>query len=275
MLITDAQIHTFTGPPDVRDRSTLPRGTHRTSFPIEQVIAEMDSIGVQRAVLVPPNSMMRDAVAYSEAAARNHPGRFGLMPMLNPTDPTAPETLRNLPRQTDWLGIRLALGAHLDLLDGDSLEWLWATCEQQNTPVTCLISGHAGRLQPVAARHPNLTLIVDHMGRVPDVQGSAAFGAIDGLLALAQWERVAVKMTSVPDSSAETYPFGDLAEGIRRIYDAFGPQRLLWGSDLSGLSCTYAECLGHFRQGLPFLSETDKEWILGKAAASVLNWPEP
>jgi L-fuconolactonase len=274
MVITDAQIHSFTGPPDVRDRSSLPRGTHRTSFPIEEVLAQMDAIGVQRAVLVPPNSMMQDAIAYSEAAARGNPGRFGLMPMLNPTDPAAPEMLRGVPTRPNWLGIRLALGGRLDLLDGDALDWLWAACEQQAIPVTCLISGHAGRLQSVAARHSDLTLIVDHMGRVPDAQGIAAFGAIDGLLALAPYARVAVKMTSVPDSSAEAYPFADLAEGIRRIYDTFGPRRMLWGSDLSGLSSTYAECLDQFRHGLPFLSETDKDWILGKAAARVLNWPE-
>jgi predicted TIM-barrel fold metal-dependent hydrolase len=274
VLITDAQIHTFTGAPDTRDRATLPRGTHRSSFPIEQVIAEMDAIGVQRAVLVPPNSMMQNAVAYSEQAARTYPGRFGLMPSLNPLDPAASEMLRGVPDRPDWLGIRLILGPHLAWLDDDTLDWVWAACEELGIPVTCLISGHAGRLQRTAERHPNLSLIVDHMGRVPDVQGPAAFAAIDGLLALAPYERVAVKMTSVPDSSAESYPFSDLTPGIRRIYDAFGPRRMLWGSDLSGLSCSYRECLDQFNEGLNFLSESDKEWILGRAAATALHWPE-
>jgi len=138
-----------------------------------------------------------------------------------------------------------------------------------------LISGHAGRLQPVAQAHPNLRLIIDHMGRVPDVQRPAAFGALDGLLRLAPYPRVAVKMTSVPDSSAEDYPFADLTFGIRRIYDAFGPRRMLWGSDLSGLSCSYRECLDQFRLALDFLTQEDRAWILGRAAASVLKWPEP
>jgi predicted TIM-barrel fold metal-dependent hydrolase len=274
MLIVDAQIHAYTGRPEPENVGPQPPGTHQANFPIERVLLEMDATGVDRAVLVPPTLMMSNALEYSQNAAASHPDRFGLMPHFNPEAADAREQLARVPTQPHWLGIRMHLSPHLAWIEDEQFQWLWSDCERLQIPVTCLISGMPGKLQPVAARHPDLTLIVDHMGRVPDVQGAAAFGALDQLLPLAQYPRVAVKMTSVPDSSAEPYPFGDLYAGIKTIFETFGPQRMLWGSDLSGLSCPYRECLDHFRTGLDFLSETDKEWILGKAAATVLNWGE-
>ena len=123
-------------------------------------------------------------------------------------------------------------------------------------------------------RHPNLRLTFDHMGRVPDAKGDAAFAALDELLEFARYPNVGVKVSSVPDSSAEPYPFRDLYGGLKRIYDAFGSHRMLWGSDLSGLSVSYQQCLDHFREGLDFLSAEDKEWILGKSLANIYRWPE-
>jgi len=61
---------------------------------------------------------------------------------------------------------------------------------------------------------------------------------------------------------------------LRRIYDAYGPRRMLWGSDLSRLKGTYKQCLDLFQHELDFLSEDDKEWILGRALAEALDWPE-
>jgi hypothetical protein len=58
------------------------------------------------------------------------------------------------------------------------------------------------------------------------------------------------------------------------MYEAFGSHRMLWGADRTRLTSTYEECLRHFQEGLDFLSEADKEWVLGKTAASILGWPE-
>jgi predicted TIM-barrel fold metal-dependent hydrolase len=272
MPIIDAQIHSYAGRPEPAQSEPAPPGTHRPNFPIERVLAEMDAIGVDRAVLVPPTMFMPNALEYSEAAAAQHAARFGLMPHFDPETADAREQLARVPGRAHWLGIRLHISAHPAWAEDESFAWLWSDCERLDIPVTCLVSGMPGRLHGVAAHHPDLTLIVDHMGRVPDVQGPGAFGALDQLLPLAQFPRVAVKMTSVPDSSAEAYPFRDLDDGIRRIHDAFGARRMLWGSDLSGLSSTYRECLDHFRVALDFIAEADREWILGRTASTLLRW---
>jgi hypothetical protein len=62
---------------------------------------------------------------------------------------------------------------------------------------------------------------------------------------------------------------------IRRVVEAFGPRRCFWGTDLSHLTSTYKQCLTLFTEELNFLSDNDKEWILGRGIAEWLNWPLP
>jgi hypothetical protein len=94
------------------------------------------------------------------------------------------------------------------------------------------------------------------------------------LLSLARYPNVFVMVSSAPCFSNEPYPFHDLAPYLRRIHDVYGPRRMLWGADLSRLNGTYKQCLDHFRHELDFLSDDDKEWVLGRALAEALNWPE-
>jgi L-fuconolactonase len=81
-------------------------------------------------------------------------------------------------------------------------------------------------------------------------------------------------LSSAPCFSNEPYPYRDLHTFIKRIFEAFGAQRMLWRADLSRLTPTYTECLAHVRKSLDFLSAEDGEWILGKTLARALNWPE-
>ena len=83
-----------------------------------------------------------------------------------------------------------------------------------------------------------------------------------------------MKTSSAPCFSAEPFPFRDIYGHLKRIIEAFGPQRCMWGADFTRLTSTYPECLEHFKSGLDFLSESDKEWILGRSTAEILGWPE-
>jgi L-fuconolactonase len=159
-------------------------------------------------------------------------------------------------------------------LEDDTLNAFWAGCERLGIPVMALTPATAGKLEPVAAAHPGLTLVMDHMAADLSAKGDAAFATIDQLLALAKYPRVYVKVSSAPCFSNQPYPFADIAGYLRRIYDAFGPRRLLWGADYSRLTSTYSECVEHFRSGLDFLSEEDSRWILGASLAEALSWPD-
>jgi predicted TIM-barrel fold metal-dependent hydrolase len=234
----------------------------------------MQAAGVDRCVLVPPGWAGENNLTALEGAAR-HPDRLAVMGRFNPQAPDARSQLERWKEQPGMLGVRMSfnLPQYSVWLDDGSLDWFWAAAEQQDLPIMVFLPGIVQKLHPIAQRRPNLTLIVDHMGRASGATCAETFADLDELLALARFPRVLVKVSSAPCYSDESYPYRDLHPYLRRIYDAFGPRRLLWGSDLTRLRGTYRECLLLFQEALDFLSEEDKEWILGKTAETALNWP--
>ena len=99
--------------------------------------------------------------------------------------------------------------------------------------------------------------------------------SLDRLVGLARFPKVFVKVSSAPNFSTEPYPHRDIHGYLKRIFEAYGPQRLFWGSDVTRLEGSYADCRRLFEEELDFLSTEDREWIMGKALATALRWPEP
>ena len=278
MLITDTQVHLWE--PDRPDRP-WPKEQHRrphrpNGFSAEQVLAEMDAAGVGRAIVVPPHWVGDNNATVLEAAAK-HPACFAVVGRFDFKAPNARAQLEGWLKRPHMLGIRATFHTkpYRDWLDDGSLDWFWAACERLGIPVMALVPGIVRQLAPVAERHPALKILIPHMGCPTDSRGAAAFAGLEDLLALGRYARVFVMLSAAPCYSTEPYPFRDLQPFIRRIFDAYGPRRMLWGSDLSRLPCTYAQCLDHVRSSLDFLSAEDKSWILGKSLAEVLNWPMP
>ncbi len=228
---------------------------------------------VERAIIVPPSPVGDDNLTALEAAA-HYPTRFAIMGRFDPEAPDAQSRLESWLGQPGMLGIRLTFHKPQwsRWLESESLDWFWSGCERLGIPLMIFVPGLLGKVPALAQRHPGLKLILDHMGRRSELKDAACFADLDELLALARYANVAVKTSAIPCYTTETYPFANLTPYLRRIY-AFGPRRLMWGSDWTRLPCTYGECLNHFRFALDFLSEEDKEWILGKAANEWLAWP--
>jgi predicted TIM-barrel fold metal-dependent hydrolase len=84
-----------------------------------------------------------------------------------------------------------------------------------------------------------------------------------------------VKASGLPSYSVEAYPYRDLQPHLRRVYDAFGPQRIFWGTDYSRLPCSYRQAITLFTEEQPWLNENDKEWIMGRGLCEWLGWPLP
>jgi predicted TIM-barrel fold metal-dependent hydrolase len=198
------------------------------------------------------------------------------MGRFDPMRPDAEEALAGWTKQPHMIGIRMTFRVppYDTWLESNLIDHFWAACERHAIPVMCLVPDEAHKLAPIAERHPGLTLVVDHMAANLAAKGDAAFANIDGLLGLAKYANVSVKTSSAPCFSADTFPYADIYPYLKQIYEAFGAQRMLWGADLTRLTSTYPECLRHFQDGLDFLTAEDKEWVLGKTAAKVLNWPE-
>lgn len=276
-MITDSQVHIWEvdrpdrpWPQPPRNQPQLPNG-----YSAAEMIKEMDAIGVDRAVIVPPTWIGENNSTALEAA-QNYPGRFAVMGRFDPKRPDATEALQHWREQPYMLGIRHTFRTEpyaTWLVDG-TFDPFWRDCERFGIPVMVLVSGIADKILPVAAKYQGLKLIIDHMAADLSAQGGNAFARLDDVIALAKYPNVSIKTSSAPCFSRDPYPYRDIYPYLKRIYEAFGSHRMLWGADRTRLTSTYEECLRHFQEGLDFLSEADKEWVLGKTAASILGWPE-
>jgi predicted TIM-barrel fold metal-dependent hydrolase len=271
MRIVDAQIHLW--------GSGLPSNqAHRqvTRFDTAEALALMDEGGVDAAVIHPPG-WDPGSVAMAFDAVRDYPGRFailGAFPLENPVNRSLVSGWR---KQPGMLGLRwtfLNEPVRTWLADG-TLEWLWEAAEQAGVPIALLATDSLPQVGRIAERHPGLRLTIDHLGGRggnTTLKGAAAMTHMPALVALAKHPNVAVKATGAPGYSAESYPFRDMHPYVRQIYDAFGPERTFWGTDITKMPCSWRQCVTMFTEELPWLSEQDKELIMGKAVCAWWGW---
>ena len=276
MLIVDSQVHIWAAPTPDRPWSPTHAGAAQRTEPFsaDDLLAEMRVAGVDAAVLVPPAwEGTRNDLAL--AAARRHPRRFAVMGRL----PIEPADSRD--RLAEWrylpgmLGVRVNLRAATGrawLRDG-AADWLWRQAERDGLPVMAFVTHDLPRIGAVAAAHPGLRIILDHMAVPPEARGEAAFEALPALLALARHPNVAVKASALPCAATDAYPFRGLHEPIRRVVDAFGPARVFWGSDLTRLPCPYHRAVTLFTEELPWLTGADLALVMGGAIRRWLGWP--
>ena len=127
----------------------------------------------------------------------------------------------------------------------------------------------------IAARHPELRIIIDHMG-LRDAKDDAIAPGIERALSLAHLPNVHLKMTLLPSFSSAPYPYRNIHSYVRRVIDAFTPKRCFWGSDLSAMlsrsNCTYPQAVSLFAKEMGFLSQDDVAWIMGRGLAECLGW---
>src|SRR5262249_12005612 len=137
--------------------------------------------------------------------------------------------------QPGMLGIRVSfLGASAAWLNDGSVDWIWPAAEKAGLPIMFLTVANSAAFARVAERHPQLTLIVDHMGVGNEaVKAGKREEGFAQTLALAKYPNVSVKLSAIANFSSEPYPFRDTIPYLRRLYDAFGPRRCYWGTDIT------------------------------------------
>ena len=233
----------------------------------------MDEAGVDAALLHPPGwDPNGNAVAVD--AVRQHPNRFAILGHFPLDRPDGPDIVAHWKEQPGMLGLRFALlQAHQRSwwTDGTT-DWLWPAAARAQIPIALLAGEHLAVVAQVAERHPDLKLAVDHLGRVGRIQDEPAFAKLPELLALARFPNVTVKATGAPSYSSEPYPYRNIQPYLRQIYDAFGPDRMFWGTDITRMPCSWRQCITLFTEELAWLSESDKELVMGQALCNWLHW---
>jgi predicted TIM-barrel fold metal-dependent hydrolase len=274
MQIVDAQIHTWgTGLPSNLSHWQI------THFTPAEAIVLMDEGGVDAAVIHPPG-WDPHSTDMAFAAVRDYPGRFAIMGSLPLAQPDSRERIKNWRDQPGMLGLRYTFlhdPARQQLKDG-TIDWLWAEAEKAGVPIAMLATDSLTEIAGIAQRHPALRLTIDHLGGrggLTTLKDAAAMTHIPELLALAKFPNVAVKATGAPAYSSEAYPFPGMHTYLRQIYDAFGPNRMFWGTDISKMPCSWRQCVTMFTEELPWLNDQDKRLVMGEALCAWWGWDRP
>ena len=271
MLIVDSQVHIWQNHvPAVPSHRQIP------SYTADDLLEEMDEAGVDAAVIHPP-SWDPGADQLALEAARQHPNRLSILGKI-PLDRLESHSLIDgWKQQPGMLGLRFVfLQRHQQSwpVDG-TVDWLWPAAERAGLPVALLVPNFLAAVGQVAERHPGLKLIVDHLGRPSGKTDDTAFENLSELLALAKHPNVAVKASGAPSYSTDPYPFRNIHGYLQQIYDAFGPDRMFWGTDITRMPCSWRQCVTMFTEELAWLPEEDKELVMGRALCNWLGWELP
>jgi predicted TIM-barrel fold metal-dependent hydrolase len=270
-LIVDAQVHLWKKEsPDFKwepgaTRPELPE------FTVEQLLPLMDEAGVDRVIIVPPQ-LMGERNDYGIEIASRYPNRFAVMGRFPVANPKAADRLATWKQQRGMLGVRLTFVGHeAKLLTDGGADWFWPAADKAGVPVMLQAPGNLPRFASVAERHPALALIIDHIGMSNSIP--IAQSATDSI-ALAKYPNVSVKMKAGSQWAPEPYPYPSMNVQLRRVFEAFGPRRCHWETDITQTFSQggYRQRISHFTEALDFLSEDDKDWIMGRAILERLNW---
>ena len=273
MMIVDAQVHIWAASTPARPWPARHEPHRATPITAEELLGVMTKAGVARSVLVPP-SFEGDRNDVVIAAAQKYPDKFAAMGRFDPEAPDILEQIANMKKTPGLLGMRFTFHrpSMRPLLVEGKMNPVWAAAEKAGVPIMMLVK-HPDLhfIDAVAARHPGLQLIIDHLG-LNNSKDEAGLGEFDKLLALGKRANVAVKTSCLPQFTTDTYPFKFWHPYLQQVHAAYGPQRMFWGSDLSRLPCPLKDCVTMFTGHLPFFSAADMEWIMGRGICEWIGW---
>ena len=175
--------------------------------------------------------------------------------------------------RAEWLRLYFLRQWH-GLADG-ALDWLWAAAQRAGVPIAMLATDSLPHIGRIAERHPGLRLTIDHLGGrggTTTLKDDAAMEHMPALIKLARHPNVAVKATGAPGYCSGPYPFTSMHPYLRQIYDAFGPARMFWGTDITKMPCSWRQCVTMFTEELPWLPERDKDLVMGQAVCAWWGW---
>ena len=267
MLIVDSQVHIW------KDAKL---GTHHRqidNFSAEDLLKEMDEAGVDAGLICPPSSL-ESVNELALEAARAHPDRFAVMGWFQIDKPESRERIKTWKNIPHMHGLRWALNQPHQKTwwtDG-SMDWLFDAAEKEGLPIGFLVGPNMEHFGRVAESHPRLRLLIDHIGAVSQKKDDEAFVHLPAMLKLAKYPNVGVKLSGAPSNSSDPYPYKNIHDKLHSIFDAFGPQRCFWGTDITRMPCPYRQCVTMFTEELPWLKGRDLDLVMGRALCDWIGW---
>ena len=244
----------------------------------DQMVAAMDAVRVDGAILVSPFRMYRYDASYALEVHAAHPDRFRLVKPVDPTDPAVVDTI------AEWASTKGAVGIRIFLRDNAStdpadpaINRVLATAARHSLPVNLACTGRLDQARQLAARNPSTRLVIDHLGLPQPHEPpppAQPFADLPRLLALAPHDNIAVKISGACTLSHRPFPYDDIWDPLGRVFDAFGFGHCMWGTDWTRAvgMLTYEQGVEAFRVS-DRLSDSDRAALMGETLQRIYSWP--
>jgi len=275
MAIIDSQVHAY-------EANTRNRPWHRVpNWPDhvtgDEMVAAMDKVGVDGAIFISAFSLYRYDASYAVEVQRAHRGRLAIVKPVDPDDPAVADVIADWKKTAGAVGIRIFLRDENPRPPTDAgFDRILRAAVQHDLPVNFLCWGKLDEGTQLIDRHPNARFIIDHLAlqqpRVPPAPPKP-WADLPKVLELAKRPNVVIKVSGACTLSKEPYPFPDIWDPLARVFDAWGFERCLWGTDW-----TRAFAVVNYEQAVkPFLetkrlSDSERALLMGGACAKAYGW---
>jgi predicted TIM-barrel fold metal-dependent hydrolase len=277
MTIIDSQVHAYEANTPKRPWHNVPNWPPSATG--DEMVAAMDKLGIDGAIFISAFSLYQYDASYAVEVQRAHPGRFGLVKPVNPDDPNVEDVVAEWKRTPGTVGIRIIVtkepGRDRDPND-PGLDRILRAAVKYDFPVNMLCWGNLDVGRTLIDRHPDTRFILDHLGilqpRTPPAPPEP-WADLPKVLDLAKRQNVVIKVSGACTLSQKPYPFPDIWDPLARVFDAWGFERCLWGTDW-----TRANAVVNYEQAVvPFLepdrlSESERAMLMGGACAKTYRW---
>ncbi len=270
----DSQVHAYERNRPERPWVGFLRGPDEVTG--DDMVAAMDAVAVDGALLVSPFSLYRYDASYVLEVYAKHPGKFGLIKPFDPRSEGVSDEIAEWAATPGVVGVRLMLTAEPYEADDPGLNRILTASGQAGVPVNVMGSGELPLLLELARRHPDTQVVIDHVGLVQPQEPPAPpepFADLANVLSLAECDNVAIKISGACTLSQQPFPYPDIWEPLAKVFDAFGFDRCMWGTDWTRALniLTYEQGVESFRV-TDSLSDSERSALMGGTLAKIYNW---
>ena len=242
----------------------------------DNMVAAMDAVGVDGALLVSPFSLYRYDASYVLEVYAKHPSRFGLIKPFDPQSKTVADEIAEWAATPGVVGARVMLAREPFQADDPGLNRIFAAAAQAGIPANVACSGKLPLLRELARRNPHTQVVIDHVGLAQPQEPPAPpepFADLANVVSLAALDNVAIKISGACTLSHQPFPYPDIWEPLGKVFDAFGFDRCLWGTDWTRAVklLTYEQGVEAFRV-TDQLSDSERSGLMGGTLAKIYNW---
>lgn len=274
-LVIDAQVHAYERDRPARPWAGVLHGPDEVTG--DHMVAAMDDVGVDAAILVSPWTMYRFDASYAIDVQAAHPDRFALVKPIDVGSEDITETVEDWARQPGAVGTRIMMtkGVPSDP-DDPGINEVVAATGTAGLALNLLCWGRLDQAAELARRHPNTRVVIDHLGLAQPFEPPGLpdpFAQVNKVAALASLDNVAIKITGACTLSQTDYPYPDIWDPVRLLVDAFGVDRSMWGTDWTRAVelLTYREGVDSFRFARAF-SDHERAQLMGGTLQQIYGW---